>query len=59
MKKITVKNIREILDRSNNKLHLNNDIVQVCNTCNGHKVLLNEIDFPITCNKCNGSGKQT
>ena len=59
MKKFTVKNVREILDKSDNKLHLSDVIVQVCSTCKGHKVLLNEIGFPITCNECNGSGKQT
>ena len=40
------------------KLHLSDVIVQVCSACNGHKLLLNEIGFPITCNKCNGSGLQ-
>ena len=59
MKRFTVKDIKKILDRSDNKLHLSDVIVQVCSTCKGHKLLLNEIEFPITCNKCNGSGKQT
>ena len=41
------------------KLRLSDVIVQVCSTCKGHKLLLNEIGFPITCVSCNGSGKQT
>jgi len=53
------KNIRKILNRSNSKLDLSNIIVQVCSTCKGYGLLLNEIGFPITCNSCNGSGKQS
>jgi len=59
MKRFTVKNINKALDRSDNKLHLSDVIVQVCSTCKGHKLLLNEIGLPITCISCNGSGKQT
>ena len=59
MKRFTVKDINDILDRSDNKLHLSDVIVQVCSTCKDHKLLLNEIGFPITCYSCNGSGKQT
>lgn len=59
MKRFTVKDIKKILDRSDNKLHLSDVIVQVCSTCKGYKLLLNEIGFPITCISCNGSGKQT
>ncbi len=59
MKRFTVKNIIEILDRSDSKYHLPDFIFHVCSTCKGHKLLLNEIGFPITCIKCNGNGKQT
>lgn len=58
MKRFTVKGIKKILDRGDKKLHLSNVIVQVCSTCKGHKLLQNEIGFPITCYNCNGSGKQ-
>ena len=58
MKRFTIKSIEEMLDRSNNKLHLSDAIVQTCSTCKGHKLLLNEIGFPITCYNCNESGKQ-
>jgi hypothetical protein len=54
MEKFRVKNIRKILNKSDNKLHLSDVIVQVCSICKGHKLLLNEIGFPITCNECNG-----
>ena len=59
MKRITVKDIKKILNRSDNKLHLPDVIVQVCSICKGHKLLLNEIGFPITCYSCNGNGKQS
>lgn len=59
MKRLRIKDIKKMLDKSDNKLHLSNVIVQVCSTCKGHKLLLNEIGFPITCSTCNGSGKQT
>jgi hypothetical protein len=59
MKRFAVKDIKKTLDRNDNKLHLSDVIVQVCSTCKGHKLLLNEIGFPITCDSCNGIGKQT
>ena len=58
MKKFTIKDIINILDRRYNKLHLSDVIVQACSTCKGHKLLLNGIGFPITCYRCNGSGNK-
>jgi len=60
MKKFTVKNIEELFDETHDKFRIPDvaALVQACSTCKGHKLLLNEVGFPITCNKCNGSGKQ-
>jgi DnaJ-class molecular chaperone len=60
MKNPTVKNIEELFDETHDKFRIPDVAVpvQACSTCKGHKLLLNEVGFPMACNKCNGSGKQ-